>query len=179
MFRFVNSILTFFKKTVTIKKNNIFERRIYMYTAADIASWFLLRNKCDYDTGVSDELISNLKLQKLLYYAQGCVLAITGKPLFDEDFQAWEHGPVVPEIYQMYKGFGRNGIEFNGDENAEKIDSEIKGILEDVYYEFGQYSAWKLRDMTHEELPWKETPKNGIISKESIKKYFEENYIEQ
>ena len=45
-----------------------------------------------------------------------------------------------------------------------------------MYREFGQYTAWKLRDMTHQEAPWKETPRNGIIDKKLIEKYFKENY---
>lgn len=150
-----------------------------MYTADTIAKWFLARNKYDYDLGFTDELISNLKLQKLLYYAQGCVLALTGKPLFQEDIQAWEHGPVVPEIYRKYKEYGRNDIEYDGDFDRDSIDSDINDILESVYNEFGQYSAWKLRNMTHEETPWKSTAKNHVISKDIIKKYFLENYVEQ
>lgn len=150
-----------------------------MYIAETIAKWFLARNKYDVDMGHGDELISNLKLQKLLYYAQGCVLAITGNILFNDDIEAWEHGPVVPTIYHLYKTFGRSGIEFDEDFDRDIIDTRINNILEEVYTEFGQYSAWKLRNMTHEETPWQETSKNEIISTESIKKYFMENYIEQ
>lgn len=150
-----------------------------MYTAETIAKWFLARNKYDVDMGLGDELISNLKLQKLLYYAQGCVLAITGEPLFNDEIQAWEHGPVVPTIYHQYKGYGRNGIEFDECFDQTTIEPKTNAILQEVYVEFGQYSAWKLRNMTHEETPWQETEKNKIISNESIKRYFEENYIEQ
>ena len=81
-----------------------------MYKASEIAKWFIARNKADYEMGYTDELITNLKLQKLLYYAQGCVMALTDEPLFDEDIQAWEHGPVVPEIYHKYKSYGKSGI---------------------------------------------------------------------
>ena len=150
-----------------------------MYTAETIAKWFLARNKYDYDLGYGDELISNLKLQKLLYYAQGCVLAITGNPLFDDEIQAWEYGPVIPTIYQKYREIGKNGIEFNEQFDNSAIDPSIAGVLEEVYHEFGQYSAWRLVAMTHEETPWLETPKKAVISKESIQKYFLENYIEQ
>lgn len=150
-----------------------------MYTAEQIAEWFLARGKYDYDMGISDELISNLKLQKLLYYAQGCTLAITGKPLFEDEIQAWEHGPVVPTIYHKFKGYGKNGIEFDKSFDQSAFDIQTNNILESVYTEFGQYSAWKLRNMTHEETPWQETAKNHVISTNSIKAYFQENYIEQ
>lgn len=150
-----------------------------MYKVSEIAKWFIARNKADYEMGYTDELITNLKLQKLLYYAQGCVLALTDEPLFDEDIQAWEHGPVVPEIYHKYKSYGKSGIDLDEPFDEGVIDEETRNILESVYNEFGQYSAWKLRNMTHEETPWKETMKNEVISKESIKKYFAAHYIEQ
>lgn len=148
-------------------------------TAEKVADWFLLRSKEDFISGISDEQITNLKLQKLLYYAQGCVLAITGAPLFDDDLEAWAHGPVVPKIYHKYKSNGSNSIEPDNGFDPDSISPEIIDILETVYQEFGQYSAWKLRNMTHEEKPWIETPKNGIISKFSMQKYFKEVYVEQ
>ena len=52
------------------------------------------------------------------------------------------------------------------------IDEETDGILEDVYEEYGQYTAWKLRNMTHEESPWLDTPRNEIITKDKIKSCF-------
>jgi len=150
-----------------------------MYTAETIANWFLLRAKFDYDMGYSDELISNLKLQKLLYYAQGCILGLTGKPLFPEEIQAWEHGPVIPAIYHKYKDYGKNGLLPDETFDRNSIDEETNAVLENVYETFGQFSAWKLRDMTHQEAPWQETKKNHVISKDVIKKYFQENYVER
>ena len=65
-----------------------------MISCQDVANYFL--SLCDEDAG---DLISNLKLQKLVYYAQGFHLAISGEPLFDEKIMAWEHGPVIPQLY--------------------------------------------------------------------------------
>lgn len=59
----------------------------------------------------SGELMTNMKLQKMLYYQQGFHLAYFDKPLFQEDIEAWMYGPVVPSMYEKYKEFGRNGIE--------------------------------------------------------------------
>ena len=144
-------------------------------TSENVAKWFLVRNKEEEANGADG--ISNLKLQKLLYYAQGCTLALTGNSLFDDEIMAWKHGPVVESIYHKYKSFESGAItpeEFD----VNSVNSEITGILEEVYQNFGQFSAWKLRNMTHEETPWKTTPINCVISPSIIKDYFEKNYIE-
>ena len=140
------------------------------YRAEDIAEWFLNKNRIQMNFEDS-EYITNLKLQKLLYYAQGYYLAKKNEPLFSDDFLAWEHGPVIRKIYNQYKKNGSNGIKYNEDFKKD-IDEETERILEEVYNEYVQYTAWKLRNMTHEEKPWKTTPRNEIISKEKIKDYF-------
>lgn len=142
-----------------------------------VANWFLehnrfLREVVDQDT---DE-ITNLKLQKLLYYAQGAYLAYHDEKLFEDDIEAWAHGPVVNSVYQKYKKYGSQGIT---EVEPYEIEDDAKEILEAVYDTFGVYSAWGLRNLTHEEDPWKETPQNGTISPKSIKKYFVENYAVQ
>lgn len=148
------------------------------HTALDVAKWFLKRNSEEVFLNEADD-ISNMKLQKLLYYAQGTSLALNRQPLFDENILAWQHGPVVAEVYHVFSKYGRNGITFTDElKPCEEYSPEEVNVLEEVYAYFGQYSAWKLRNMTHEETPWRETPKNGIISRESICKYFEENYVD-
>lgn len=144
------------------------------YNAIDIANWFLNENRKQMNFEDS-EFITNLKLQKLLYYAQGCYLAQKGESLFKEDFLAWEHGPVIRTIYDKFKKFGANGIQYEED-YEEKIDEDTIALLRRVYNKFAQYTAWKLRDMTHQETPWRETPRNSVIDKKIIRNYFEENY---
>ncbi|MDU1582676.1 MAG: DUF4065 domain-containing protein [Peptoniphilus harei] len=154
----------------------IFNNNRNVYSAIDIANWFLnynyqLRELEDEDT----DNISNLKLQKLLYYAQGCYLALRDKALFNDKILAWKHGPVVESVYYTFRKFGADGIsEF--DKNIE-IDKDTESILIEVYNVFGKYSAWGLREMTHNETPWKSTEQSEEISQESIKEYFEENYV--
>lgn len=146
-----------------------------MYTATEIANWFLSYN--DYLREIEDEdtdYISNLKLQKLLYYAQGSFLSIYDKPLFEDPIEAWRHGPVVYSVYQKYKKFGSTGID---EFDKSDIDKETESLLKEVYKIFGKYSAWGLREMTHQEDPWKETDINHVISNEKIKKYFKEHYV--
>ena len=145
------------------------------YAAKDIARWFLEYNAKIMIDGDSDH-ISNLKLQKLLYYAQGSCLAITDKKLFDDPIVAWRHGPVVESVYREYKNNGSCMITEYEPLDRE-IDGEIEAILCEVYEVFGQYSAWKLRNMTHDESPWKNTELNDEIPPEDIKEFFKAEYI--
>ncbi|MFR1826678.1 MAG: Panacea domain-containing protein [Lawsonibacter sp.] len=146
------------------------------HTAAEAAKWFLARNRITAEEA-GGEYISNLKLQKLLYYAQGCFLAVTGKPLFSDPIVAWQHGPVVESVYHTYKCNGADGIPFDEDFDFSSFTEEENELLSEVYDTFGQYSAWKLRNMTHQEAPWKETPQRGTIPTETIKHYFEREYL--
>lgn len=151
--------------------------KINSYTASKIAKWFLAYNR-KVMMEEDSEYISNLKLQKLLYYAQGTYLAITDRELFSEPILAWRHGPVVNSVYQEYKENKSNGIVFEGHFDFNEIDKETESILEEVYDCFGQYSAWKLRNMTHSEEPWQNTELNDIIPNELIRDYFKREYIE-
>ena len=147
-----------------------------MQTADNVARWFLSRNRVRSLGGEAD-LISNLKLQKLLYYAQGIHLALYETPLFSDPIEAWQYGPVVDSVYQTYKCNGADAIKIF-DNPVENFSEQEEGTLQFVEKTFGQFSAWKLMDMTHEETPWKETPINEEIQLDKIQRYFEEHYIE-
>ena len=123
--------------------------------------------------------ITNLKLNKILFYAQGWFLNKYNKPLFNDQIEAWDLGPVVSDVYQMYKSFGKNHISLKDNEDDFKEDSistEELELLIDVYNEYSKYSASELIDMTHEKnTPWDqvyEKKKNKVIPLELIKKYF-------
>ena len=147
-----------------------------MYDVKDIANWFLIYNLF-METDQGADGISNLKLQKLLYYAQSAFLALKNELLFSNEIVAWQHGPVIEEIYHKYKDFGSGDIEVNI-ENGPQIDKETEKILMNVYDTFGEYSAWGIRNLTHSEKPWLETPLNKVISTETMKESFKENYVE-
>lgn len=143
--------------------------------AKQVAQWFL--NKNNFMQNLTDtENITNMKLQKLLYYAQGYHLAIYNKPLFGEKILAWEHGPVIKEVYDEYKKFGGDGIEFDG--SIVDFSPQVEEFLEKIYGYFGQYSAWKLRNMTHSESPWQDTVQNKEIKKELMKEFFKKDDYE-
>jgi uncharacterized phage-associated protein len=140
-----------------------------MLSAKDIANYFLSKSYAE-----PGESISNLKIQKLVYYAQGFYLALYGKPLFDDNIEAWIHGPVVPELYYQYKKFGSCAIPIIENMDLEKYPKEVIDLLDEIYNVYGQFSAWKLRELTHSESPWINTPKikGSVISHEELKKYF-------
>jgi len=152
-------------------ENGIVTAKKAPYTAQQIAQWFINRSILDAESN-KGELLSNMKLQKLLYYAQGCFLALKGAPLFGEEILAWEHGPVVQEIYRKYK----KNLFIDSFEDV-KIDRDISSVLEEAYEIFGQFSAWKLRDMTHSETPWLKTEQSEAIPPALISEYFKVKYL--
>lgn len=140
-----------------------------MLNCFDVANYFLAQ--IDEEDG---DLISNLKLQKLMYYAQGLHLAVHNKPLFPEKVMAWQHGPVVSELYRAFKDYGTGPLPKPQDVDFSVYDEETRSLLDEVYSVYGQFSAWKLANMTHEEEPWREAVKcNEEISLESLKTFFE------
>lgn len=140
-----------------------------MATALDVAQFFIA---CAETT--EDGEISNLKLQKLVYYAQGFHLAIYGQPLFEEDLEAWTHGPVAPSVYHHYKRYGSSPIPVPDDYVVDrKFSEEQLDLLREIYDVFGQFSAGKLRNMTHSEPPWLENEKYASrIPKDMLLEYF-------
>lgn len=167
------------------------------YSAKDIANWFLWKNKVEQlenETEYDDkyevyEGLSHLKLQKLLYFAQGLSLAINNEPLFPDKIYAWTHGPVVKEVYDKFKKYGRNDIELSINDKEMKIiesiesNSKTSNILNLVYENFGIYTAWQLREMTHVPSgPWETTVRTKGMDKEIdsklIRNYFLNNVIE-
>lgn len=123
-------------------------------------------------TGDAGDSISNMKLQKLLYYAQGFALAILGKPLFEDDFEKWAYGPVLPVVYNKYKAFGSEAIPRPEGASLQDYTDDERKLLDEVYYTFGQYSAWALSEMSHATAPWRDAELGKIISKDSMKTYF-------
>ena len=122
-----------------------------------------------------DDQMTNLKLNKLLYYAQGTVLARTGKLLFSNDIEEWPLGPVVADVYHKYKVCGRNPIE--SDDEIDRscfTDREFEALL-DVMREFGQYTGSALVSLSHKaDTPWSNAIARNqqLLEQEDIKNYF-------
>ena len=138
-----------------------------MLSCFDVANYFLAL--ADEDAG---DLMSNLKLQKLVYYAQGFHLAVFDAPLFPEPIEAWTHGPVVPELYHAYKNYGSGAIPPPVVDFSIYSD-DLRNLLDEVYRNYAQFSAWRLRNMTHNEPPWVDNvSRSDEITYEELQDYF-------
>lgn len=150
-------------------------------SALDIAKFFL-----------SVGPVTNLKLQKLIYFAYEIYLLKTGKRLFEEPIVAFQHGPVVEEVYHSYKQHGREKISRDDDEVALQLkdvtmpiawakialsdqSKEISSALKETWERYWKESAWQLVDISHSPGgPWYqvyEESLNNKITDEVIIKY--------
>ncbi|MBX3045432.1 MAG: DUF4065 domain-containing protein [Anaerolineales bacterium] len=142
------------------------ERGELLVEAKFVADYFLHRARED------EELISNMKLQKLLYYAQGFHLAMFDVSLFKEEIVRWMHGPVVRDLYFEYNKYGAGSIEYPAEVNFDMFTNEQLELLGEVHDVYGQFSAWALRNMTHEEPPYEQTRENQVITTALMADYF-------
>jgi uncharacterized phage-associated protein len=141
-----------------------------MPNASQVAKYFLC-----FTDDESGDAISNLKLQKLLYYAQGFHLAVHDQVLFQEPIVAWRHGPAVRSVYAEYADYKSAAIPPPGEFNVSALNCD-RGLLDEVYRIYGQYSAWRLREMTHAEPPWRDAWRDDgiehVITPKALKDYF-------
>ena len=131
------------------------------------------------------EEVTPLMLQKLLYFIQGVYSALYGRPIFAEDCRAWIHGPVYPEVYDLFRDFKYNPIDdarfalLEG--TADALTEDEKKVIDLVVNTFGMYGGKVLERITHNEDPWKNArkgygdsiPSSEILTKKSIMMYYE------
>lgn len=139
-----------------------------MYSAQDIANYFLTIVDRD-DAG---DALTNLKIQKLLYYAQGFSLALNRRALFGEKIVRWNLGPVVVEVYESLKNYGADAIPAPKDFDPAIIDADDRELLNEVFEVYGQFSAAALVNMTHEESPWRTTKDREEIDHKKLQNFF-------
>lgn len=116
-----------------------------MYSAIEIAKYVI--TYCM----LMNTPVSNLQLQKILYYLQVYYLK-QGYSLFREEIYAWQHGPVVPEVYYMFSGYGASKIQnvYNTG-----IDPKDTMNIDPIVEKLRQIDPWKLVRMTHRAgQPW-------------------------
>ena len=128
--------------------------------------------------------VTPLTLQKLLYYIQGNYAAIYDKPLFDAPCEAWVHGPVYRNVYNLFRDFKYNPIDDDRfvplKESALPLTPEAKEVVDRVLDTFGMYSGKVLESITHKETPWLDARKGFLldetshaeISLDAMKAYF-------
>lgn len=122
-------------------------------------------NSLDVAAAVVERLnpISALKLQKLVFYVAGEYAALTAEPLFPEDIEAWELGPVVCDLWKEYKSFDEGQREIveplRGD--SSKLNDLAIGCVDSVLDKYGSYPGSRLVDMSHEETAWIESYVEG------------------
>jgi len=141
-------------------------------SAVNVADYLLWRAR---EVG---DLITNLKIQKLLYYAQAWYLVNTGERLFRDDIEAWEFGPVVKSAYRRYKRFEGNPIDSSRKKPA-GLSARQEGFLDDFFRIFGSLSAAELVNMTHNERPWQRAYENETskaIPPQELREYYAEQY---
>jgi uncharacterized phage-associated protein len=124
------------------------------------------------------DVLTNLKLQKLLYYSQAWFLAEKDREIFAEDFQAWVHGPVLPSQYHRFKESEWRPIV--DAVQCPALDVAMRDHLVEVIDVFGSESAVSLELMTHREQPWLEARgslpptaiSNARISKDTMRDFY-------
>lgn len=143
-----------------------------VYSAASVANFIVTETKFS---------VTNLKLQKMLYFAQGYFLGRLDRALFKDEIHAWTYGPVVPSVYDAFMGYGSQRIAstLNADEIKDEND---KVILASLVESMNKYSASDLVAMTHlPGTPWNQVWKGGlgrfnVIPTSLIKAYFTPRY---
>jgi uncharacterized phage-associated protein len=133
-------------------------------TPSEVAKYILLRAAQDGD------LVSPLKMQKLVYYCYAWYLVETGKKLFEEPIEAWVSGPVIPTLYKELKGYNSSPIKveeytnMKSDEDVNRFlasfDPKTLTILDGVYNRYQILTPFELVVLTHQEKPWAEARKD-------------------
>ena len=142
-----------------------------------IADHFLL--KIDVSSG---DTISNLKMQKLCYFSQVASLVHMRQTIFEDEIQAWAHGPVIPTLYRRFRHYGWQSIDPTDLKTRpdKKLAEDEKNLLDKVWKVLSNCSAKHLEHLSHKDEAWKRqyTPEkpggrcNNVITPEQILKFY-------
>jgi uncharacterized phage-associated protein len=126
------------------------------YNALAIANYLLDKAKAD------GRPLTPMQLHKLIYFAHGWHMSLYGgKPLINEQIQAWDYGPVVASVYHEFKNYGSNPIDTLGTDLDIKtfeittprvpLDDKVTvALLDKIYQIYGKYTGIQLSNLTHE-----------------------------
>jgi len=143
-----------------------------MADVIDVANYILEISREESPDGEYD-IITHMKLQKLVYFCQGHFLAFCGEPLFGDPIEAWEHGPVCPTLYHLFKHSGSIPLVASINPQRIMLGEREKRFISMVYDAYKTYSASGLRNLTHREGPWKDTLPNAIIAPNAMLGHFD------
>lgn len=142
-----------------------------MANVQNVAKFFidLAQRQAEHNGG---DLATNMRIQKLLYFAQGWHLARYGKPLFSAPVHAWAYGPVVPEVYERYRISGAQGLTTDGVDSSAFTPDEL-ALLLDVAAAYDGLSTSALVEITHQPgAPWSQVQRNAEITSQAMRDYF-------
>lgn len=117
----------------------------------NVATYFANRYLSEYG-----EKIDEMKLHKLMYFAQRESLIQVGEPLFDSVFYGWKYGPILKEIRSAFKNETFENVK------PEKIAEDHLQILNSVFEDYAGKTSWSLSRLTHGEESWKNS-RIGIL----------------
>ncbi len=123
------------------------------------AKYFIIKASQENAAAVLE--MTNMKVQKLLFYAQSIHLALCDRPLFNEPIEAWRYGPVCPPAYQFYSDFEARQLPLPEAHFLTTISSEINNLLGQVWQYWGKYHSYQLSAMNYQEKPWQKA-RNGL-----------------
>ncbi|MCC8369490.1 MAG: DUF4065 domain-containing protein [Rickettsia endosymbiont of Oxypoda opaca] len=168
---------------IKIKYNKEVELRIIMDTnqkdsvlsCFDVANYFLVL--VDREAG---DTITQLKLQKLVYFAQGISLALFNKPLFNEEIEAWEFGPVAPKLRIPFGNLKNGPIAAPGEMDFDIYNQQQKGFIYKIYSVYGEHTAHYLSNLTHTHSIWQEAIKreDTTITKQEMQNFFQKFFTD-
>lgn len=142
-------------------------------TAMTLANYVLEKAK------ESNTDVTNMKLQKILYYVQGHFLAKFNRPLFPDEIQAWKFGPVVPNVYYRFSPYGSEALFTTEKADMSSCEPEEIDLIDSVIEQKLRLSARELMLDTHSEPPWRQVTQDGthiemnlVIDTDLMKQYF-------
>ena len=156
-----------------------------MYSAEIIAKYFLFKdkNKILFNNNVVENnnrksYEGNIRLNKYLFLSQVVYLAKYEKKLFNDDFIAYDNGPVVKEIVENYPSMQAKTY----DNEVENLPEDIKDFLDKIYESLKNATYQELIEITHEDTAWKEKSDKTyfalVMDLEKYKEKFKKQYRE-
>ena len=147
-----------------------------MRDARHIANEFIRRSR------QQNRLLTHMQIQKLVYFAHARMLSLHGRPLISQNFEAWQYGPVVRDLYRSLNRHGSRRVQETIPMVTEGTGSiRERDIVNWSFNKYSQLSGPELSKLTHApDAPWAKAQERGedIIPNDSIESYYTEEWRE-